>query len=98
CCNCSISVGAKTKRGFAIAALLAGAFRFYQRRRDYLDCGQARAATDQYSRIGDLLSDVAAKKSWQNPYSRLPDAELCDGRKLSCYGKPLHGGWHRART
>jgi len=30
--------------------------------------------TDQHSRIGNLLSDVAAKKSWQNPYSRLPDA------------------------
>ena len=34
------------------------------------------------------------KKERQNPYSRLPDAELCHGRKLSCYGKPLRGGWH----
>src|SRR5205085_5244612 len=98
CRHSSISARAKTKRGFAIAASLAGTFRFYQRRRHSLDCGQAGVTADQRSGVGNLLSDVAAKTHWQNPYSRLSDTDLCNGWELSCHGKPLRDCRHYRQT
>ena len=54
-----------------------------------LDRGQARVSADQHSRAGHLLSDVSPGAGRRETYSRLPDPELRDGRRLSADGETL---------
>ena len=93
----------KRSAAHAAAASVAGRIRFHQRRRRELDRGEARAAADQHSRTGHVLSDVSPGAGREKTYSRLPHIELRHGRQLRVDGKSLRGrpasiAHHRRRT